>query len=407
MSLYMDRLAEARNREWNRAREIMDRAQKEARDLTAGEKYALDQIDKGLDETSAELKVVAKMEKTARAAGVSFTSYGSGTNAGEMAQLKQLLRSANDGQSGAMETSLSAEAIDARSLSTISGGGGVFVPTTIADQVFIYERTLNPIMGISTVLSTTSGAPIVLPRVTSDVTAGGSITNEGGTITEGDPTVSQVTLGAFKVAHITLWSNELDQDDVVGIDKLVTRTITRPIGLGWGEFFTNGTGTTQPLGYMQSATNGGTALGTASGNASDTFFSASDLVDLLYGLPSEARLNASWVVSTSALAKMRKFKDANGQFLWDSGSPTTGEPDRFLGRPVYENPAMAAVASATKSVAVGDFSQYVVRDVTPMRIEISDQYKWNSDQLAIRVVTRRDAALANPTSIRYLVSANV
>src|SRR3990172_5726664 len=83
-----------------------------------------------------------------------------------------------------------------------------------------------------------------------------------------------------------------------------------------------------------------------------------------------------------------------------------GAPESFLNRPVYENPGLAAVASAAKSVAVGDFSKYIIRDVVPMRVDVSDQYKYNIDQLAIRVVTRRDGNLPDAIAIRYQVCAN-
>jgi HK97 family phage major capsid protein len=273
----------------------------------------------------------------------------------------------------------------------------------------VYERTLNPMMDVSTVINTTSGNPLVLPRLTADVTAGGSVTAEAAAKTEGDPTISTVQLGAFKIAHITLWSQELDDDEVIGLRQLLANAISRPIGLGWGTFFTTGTGTVQPLGFLAAtggATNGGTAGGTtAPGQSYDTFFNAFDLIDLFYGLAAPYRQNASWMASNTALAKMHKFHDANGQLMW-APSLIPGQPDTFLGRPVYENPAMAAVASATKSVAVGDFSRYVIRDVSPMRIDISSEYKFNTDQLAIRVVTRRDGALVDTAAIRFLVSAN-
>ena len=295
---------------------------------------------------------------------------------------------------------------ESRALATTSG---TFYPTTVADFVTVYERTLNPMMDVATVINTTSGNPLVLPRLTADVTAGGSVTAESAAKTEGDPTISTVQLGAFKIAHITLWSQELDDDEVIGLRQLLADSISRPIGLGWGTFFTTGTGTVQPLGFLAAtggATNGGTANGTASGGQStDTFFSAFDLIDLYYGLAAPYRRNASWMVSNTALAKMQKFRDANGALLYVP-SLVVGAPDTFLGRPVYENPAMAAAASATKSVAVGDFSRYVIRDVAPMRIDISSEYKFNTDQLAIRVVTRRDGVLVDTAAIRFLVSAN-
>ena len=69
-------------------------------------------------------------------------------------------------------------------------------------------------------------------------------------------------------------------------------------------------------------------------------------------------------------------------------------------------PALAAVASASVSVSVGDFSQYIVRDVVPVRVDRSIEYKFNTDQVAIRYITRRDGDLPDTIAIRAIQSAN-
>lgn len=291
----------------------------------------------------------------------------------------------------------------------LSGNVGTAIPTNFADFVTVYERTLNPVMGVSRVISTSNGQPIVLPRWTADVAGGSTVTAEAAGITEADPTVSQVTLNAYKRANTTLYSSELNQDNVIGLEGLLAEYVGRELGLAWGTAFTTGNDSTEANGFINAGTNGGTAAGTALNTAADTFFAWTDLVDLFYGLAAPYRSNASWMVANTALAKMRKFRDSTNNGIWGPGwgAPlVAGQPETFLGRPVYENPAMAAVASATKSVAVGDFSKYVIRDVVPMRIDISDQYKFSTDQLAIRAITRRDGDLPDTTAIRYLVSAN-
>jgi HK97 family phage major capsid protein len=102
---------------------------------------------------------------------------------------------------------------------------------------------------------------------------------------------------------------------------------------------------------------------------------------------------------------MAKFRDSTGQFLYVSAN-VVGSPDRFLNRPVYENPAMAAVASAAISVSVGDFSKYIVREVVPVRVDRSIEYKFNTDQVALRYITRRDGDLPDTTAIRAIRCAN-
>lgn len=414
MDAYLETLIGKRVEAANRIKEIVTRAETEQRAVSAEEDTNLKEIDTALDTYGAEIKRFQEMraklavndeliEQIGKANHESAAAAQPDKGTQEMRALVAVMK----GEQRFMDSQVTIpRGFESRALATTSG---TFFPTTIADFVTVYERTLNPMMDVSNVINTTSGNPLVLPRLTADVTAGGSVTAEAAAKTEGDPTISTVQLGAFKIAHITLWSQELDDDEVIGLRSLIADSISRPIGLGWGTFFTTGTGTVQPIGFLAAtggATNGGTANGTASGGqSSDTFFSALDLIDLYYGLAAPYRRNASWMVANTALAKMHKFRGSTGELLWAPGL-IAGAPDTFLNRPVYENPAMTAVASATKSVAVGDFSRYVIRDVAPMRIDISSEYKFNTDQLAIRVVTRRDGVLVDTAAIRYLVSAN-
>lgn len=413
MDTYLASLVQKRNEAAARMREIITQAESENREITAEEQANLDKFDADYDRFVAEEKRVAGYaeklsvtdalhEQVARTIVERRIHTATPTDAENLvALLRGDIRSFDSHRT----VPVGANRAVMQEIRALQSAGGSAIETTFADFVTVFERTLNPMMDIANVIPTRTGSPIVLPRLTGDVTSSGTVTAEAGGITEGDPTISSVTLNAYKRAFTTLYSSELDQDEIIGLDKLLANAITRHIGLAWGTAFTTGNDSSEANGFITAGTNGGTANGTTGNQASDTFFAASDLVDLFYGLAAPYRGNASWVVANTALAKMRKFRDSTGQFLWGPALQA-GQPDSFLNRPVYENPAMAAVASATKSVAVGDFSQYVIRDVQPLRIDLSSEYKFSTDQLALRVVTRRDGDLPDVTAIRYLVSAN-
>ena len=410
---YLDSLVQKRQEAAARMREIITTAETENRDITAEEQANLDKFDADYDRFTAEEKrhkdLAAKLEVTdalheqvARTIVERRSPSPVKTDSENLiALLKGDIRSFDSHRT----IPVGSNRAIVQEIRALQSAGGSAIETTFADFVTVFERTLNPMMEIANVIPTRTGSPIVLPRLTGDVTSSGTVTAEAAGITEGDPTISSVTLNAYKRAFTTLYSSELDQDEIIGLDKLLANAITRHIGLAWGTAFTTGNDSSEANGFITAGTNGGTAAGTAGNQATDLFFAASDLVDLFYGLAAPYRQNASWVVANTALAKMRKFRDSTGQFLW-SPALQAGQPDAFLNRPVYENPAMAAVASATKSIAVGDFSAYVIRDVQPLRIDLSSEYKFNTDQLALRVVTRRDGDLPDVLAIRYLVSAN-
>ena len=163
-------------------------------------------------------------------------------------------------------------------------------------------------------------------------------------------------------------------------------------------------GSTGPNGYVAGGSAGHTATGTASGNAFDTFFSPADIVDLFHSVAVPWRVNGAWMVSNTAMAKIRKFRDSTGMFQYDPGIAGAPQPT-LLGRPVYENPSMAAVASATKSVIFGDWTQFAIRRV-PLRVDTSTEYLWSSDGVAIRLILETDGDILHPTAIRPLICAN-
>ncbi len=64
---------------------------------------------------------------------------------------------------------------------------------------------------------------------------------------------------------------------------------------------------------------------------------------------------------------------------------------------------MAAASSANKSVAFGDFSAYIVKSL-PLRVDVSRDYLFNTDQIAVKVVHRIGGTLPDTAASRYLVN---
>jgi HK97 family phage major capsid protein len=411
MSTYLEQLDARKATAANRMREILDGAAAENRELSAEEDANLATIDADLSRYNEERDRFVALEAKANQEGevrsiieqaVSASPVvAAGPSDSELfARAFQAFRSS--GSTTVFESHLS-EAF-ARSLQTRALGvaGGSAVPTTFLDQVTVYERTGTPMLNpdVVTLLPTRTGNAITLPRLTADVSYGGSVTAEAGTIAEADPTISSVQLDSYKFPSITLWSAELDLDEVIGLEGLIAQSTSRELTLDIGTSLTTDNGSSKPNGFINAAANGGTASGTAN----NTFIGPDDIIDLFFGRAEPYRRVGTWQASSTGLAKIRKLKDANGQYMWVQG--LAGAPDTVLGRPIYENPAMAAVASASKSVAFGDFKRYWVRKVTPTRVEVSKDYKFNTDQIAVKVVERVDGDLVDTAAIAYLVSAN-
>ena len=407
---YANSLRERKGTAWHEYKAIVDTAGNENRDLSAEERETLDRVEADLDAINAEETRHAERVASVNLAESIRASVAPGLETGvrtPAASDSDIIRSLGIGDEAQFMSSRAGQGpLETRALGDTQDGGSA-VRTNFADQLVVYERTLNPILQVCRVIETgTDRSPLTVPRLTADPVHGGTVTAEGGAINELDPTLSTVSLNSYKMGIITLISRELFDSNYVDLADMAANAAARELTLDFGAWYTTGSGTGQPNGVVTAAGNGGTASGTAT-TGGDNFFGKDDLVDLYFSVAAPYRTVGSWMVAEGALSKIRKFKDSSGNWIYDPMREgiTRGVFGTLLDRPLISNPAMATPASATKSVLFGDFSRYWVKRTSP-RIERSVDYKFGTDQVALRVIIEGDGDLIDTAAINYLVSAN-
>ena len=93
-----------------------------------------------------------------------------------------------------------------------------------------------------------------------------------------------------------------------------------------------------------------------------------EVIDLVYSLPSERNQNAKFYMNRSSLARIRKLKDGQGNYIWQ---PTyvAGQPSTLQGYPVIEVPGMPNMATGLVSILFGDMAAtYLVIDRVGIRV---------------------------------------
>ena len=402
---YTRSIRERKGSAWVAYTSLTDEVAAENRDLTSEEREQMDRIEADLDALNAE-----ETRHTERIAGVNLEDSIATRIAPKVAALE---KTGPVSQYDTLRAIVAGDVPGARFESRALGNtpdGGSAVPTEFADLFVDYERTVNPVINVATVLETDDNVPLVIPRKTADQAYGGTVTAENNGIVAADPTISSVTLYTYKYPSITFVSTELARSNVIGLAKIIASGAAREIGIDAGAHFTTGDGTDKPNGFITAATNGGTASGTAADQSTDTFFGPSDLIDLFMSPAAGYRLPgvASWQVATDSMTKIRKIKDSNGNFMYNplgNGIADTAPGGSLLARPLWENPAMAAPASISKSLAFGDFSAYYVRRL-PLRVDTSVDFKFQDDQVAIRTILEVDGDLVDTAAVHYMISAD-
>ena len=79
------------------------------------------------------------------------------------------------------------------------------------------------------------------------------------------------------------------------------------------------------------------------------------------------------MLNRSTLAALRKFKDADGNYLWQP-SAQPGAPARLMGYPVTEAEEMPPIDVGAHAIAFGDFRRaYLIVDRVGVRV-LRDPY---------------------------------
>jgi HK97 family phage major capsid protein len=257
----------------------------------------------------------------------------------------------------------------------------------------------------ATVVTTDTGEDLVVPRSTGFVTS--AITAEGAQITESDPTLSTVTLKAFKYANYFEVSQELANDSPTNLLDFLARQAALSLGLGtngYGDDLINGAGTTEPRGLLLDAGTGVTGPA-GTGTTLGTQGTANQGTDALWNLvgsvaePYAESDSAAFLMRNASNVTVRKLRDTSGQ-------PVNGLTDRrsILGYPVYVDPFMPAMANTAESIAFGAMDRYFVRIVNGVRFERSDEFRFQHDLVAFRCIVRLDGALIDTNAVKTFVN---
>jgi HK97 family phage major capsid protein len=406
MSEVVKRLLERRTGLVNQMREVAERAVDENRDMTAEEDRQFTEMNAEVDALEKRADAMLEGEKRAKEIEDSFATLsgkpqerkqgGPGVNA----ELRAFLR----GEPGAPRTfEVKPDGpVNFRDLSKLSAGAGAnTVPTSFYDRLVTHLiENAALLRGGATVLNTSSGENIQIPKTTSHSTSTPTVVAETGTIGESDPVFGQITLGAFKYANMIQVSRELVDDSGVDLEGYLAMQAGRAIGNQLGAHLATGDGTAKPRGITIDTTLGVTG-GTTVGGA----FTGDDLIDLLYSVIEPYRMSssASWLMRDATVGKARKLKGTDGQYLWQPGLQA-GAPDLLLGKPILTDPNIAAVGLSAKSVVFGDLSQYFVRLAGGVRFERSDDFAFGNDLVSFRAIVRGDGALVDLTgAVKHFV----
>ena len=241
------------------------------------------------------------------------------------------------------------------------GEGGYTVPVDVAGQISEVLKAYGGVRSVANVIQSNMGNDINFP--TSDGTSEvGELIGQNTTATASDPSFGVVTLSTYKFSSkIVAVPFELLQDSAADVEAFVARRLGDRLGRITNQYFTTGTGTSQPKGVVTAS-----AAGKTGTTGQTTSVIVDDLIDLVHSVdPAYRAGNCKFMMNDASLKVIRKLKDTTGRPVFLPGYEGLGGAmgDSLLGYDVVINQDVATMAANAKSILFGDFSRYTIRDV--------------------------------------------
>lgn len=287
--------------------------------------------------------------------------------------------------------------IEAKALSTTTGGdGGFAVPTVIDSEIEKQLRDLSPMRSICKVkIIETSD----YKRLLSDTSASSGWVSETGARAEtATPQLTAITITPGEIYANAAASQRALDDMQFDAEAWLTEEVAEVFAAEEGNAFINGDGDNKPTGFLHSSVVG--TLGKVTTNASGDFDGPDNLVDLVHALKARYRQGAKFVMNSGTLAAVRKMKDGDGNFIWRPGL-IEGQPDMLLGYPVIEAEDMPAMAGGAFPIAFGNFERgYTIVERTGTRV-LRDPYT-SKPNVLFYATKRVGGAVVNAEAIKLL-----
>lgn len=220
------------------------------------------------------------------------------------------------------------------------------------------------------------------------------------------PEFAQLTYATGELYANPAATQQMLDDAAVNLEDWIANEVEAEFAYQEGLAFVAGNGVNKPNGvltYVEGAANAAAhpfgAIKTQT-TASATAITSDELIDMVYDLPGALSQNARFVLNRTSLARIRKLKDGDGNYLWQP-SFSAGQPQTLLAYPVTEMAAMPNVAAGAVPIAFGDFRRgYLIVDRTGVRV-LRDPYT-NKPFVHFYTTKRVGGGLLDPQALRAM-----
>ena len=254
--------------------------------------------------------------------------------------------------------------------------GGYTVPEEMEKSIDRIAESVSAMRRLATVMSISTDTYKKLVNVGG---AGSGWVGETGTRGEtATPTLKEIAINTKELYANPAATQTLLDDSAVNIEQWLAGEVVIEFAEQEGDALINGNGVEKPKGILAYTTIANASyvwgkVGFITTGAAATFPDTDRLIDLQHALKSVYRNGAAFLMSDATLAHCRKFKDGNGNYIWQPGI-VAGAGSTLLGKPVETDDNMPAIGANAYPIAFANFKRaYLVIDRLGIRV-LRDPY---------------------------------
>lgn len=273
--------------------------------------------------------------------------------------------------------------------------GGYTVEETMSSAIVKTMAEFGGVRSVATILNTATGGALNYPTNNDSANVGEWLT-EASAASAQDTVFGNVALNAWKASSdYMLITRELIQDSAFNIEQYINDLIADRIGRLTNTAYTVGVGTTTPHGVITAASEGAVSAVTL-------VVDFEDLMTLKHSVDRAYRTNGKFMFNDTILLALKKESMATAnQSIWQPGA-VGGAPATIDGQEYVVNNDMADISAQSHSAAYGDFSKFVIRDVTGIEVLRSEQLNMLKNAVTYVGFMRTDSALVDTSAVKYL-----
>jgi HK97 family phage major capsid protein len=257
------------------------------------------------------------------------------------------------------------------------------------------------------VITTSTGEAMNIPTV-DETNVVGAILAENTQMAEQDVAIGQKSIGSFMwTSKLVRASLQFVEDAAIDVESWLRGILAARIGRAQNAKFTNGAGTTEPLGIV---TGRDTAKDVTSTGATAGTVAYVDLVNAVGKIDPAYRAmpGMAWMLHDAVVGNFRKILDSSGRPIWSPSTSglTGGAEDRLLGYPIIVNQDLDATPTTAADVIalVGNFKEsYLVRDTNDLRVLVLSERYADYLQRGYTAFQRSDGTVINTAAYAAII----